>query len=248
MSGTTAILAHALATSPPWIYALLMLGLALHIGGGIAAIVAGYAAVTVRKGERLHRLYGKIFVAAMFTMTSAAFTMAIYLGEKTNIGAAVLAAYLTATAWLTIQRGDGEHPGWPERAAMLAIAGTALVYWVWAFEARARGSLDGFAPVLFYVFASVASLLALLDIKVLWRGGVSGVQRIARHLWRMSFAFFFAAGSFFLGQQKIMPKAWHGSAVLWVLGLTPLAVMIFWLIRVRIGNRFRHNAAAMPAE
>jgi hypothetical protein len=44
---------------------------------------------------------------------------------------------------------------------------------------------------------------------------------------------FFAAASFFLGQQKVMPQFMHGSPVLWVLGLAPLGFMIFWLIRVR---------------
>jgi hypothetical protein len=72
------------------------------------------------------------------------------------------------------------------------------------------------------------------------------VQRIARHLWRMCFAFFFAAGSFFLGQQKVMPPWMHGAWYLYVLALFPLAAMAFWLIRVRIGRRFK-TAAALPA-
>jgi hypothetical protein len=34
---------------------------------------------------------------------------------------------------------------------------------------------------------------------MLLRGGVVGTQRVARHLWRMCFGLFIAAGSFFLG-------------------------------------------------
>jgi hypothetical protein len=34
---------------------------------------------------------------------------------------------------------------------------------------------------------------------MLARGGVLGAKRIARHLWRMCFGLFIAAGSFFLG-------------------------------------------------
>jgi hypothetical protein len=247
MQGTSSILAHALATSPVWIYALLIAGLALHIGGGLVAIVSGYATVAVRKGERQHRLYGKIFTGAMLTMTGAATLMALYLNEKPNIAAGILAAYLTFTAWLAVRRGDDARPGLSDKIALLAITGTAVVFLFWGFEAKVQGSLDGFAPVFYFVFGGVATLLALLDLKVFWQGGVSGVQRIARHLWRMSFAFFFAAGSFFLGQQKIMPKAFHGSPVLWVLGLAPLAMMVFWLVRVRIGNRFKRTAM-LPAE
>ena len=64
----------------------------------------------------------------------------------------------------------------------------------------------------------------------------------------MCFALFFAAGSFFLGQQKVMPVWMHGAWYLYVLGLAPLAFMIFWLIRVRIGSWYKnaHIAAAGP--
>jgi hypothetical protein len=247
MSGTTHVLAHALATSPWWIYALFIAGLTLHIGGGLVAILSGYAAVLVRKGERNHRFTGKVFIAAMFTMTGAATAMALYLNERSNIAGGILAAYLTITAWLTVRRGDG-RTGMPEKIALLAIAGTAAVFLFWGMQAQARGSLDGYRPVFYFVFGGIATLLAVLDIKVIWQGGVSGAQRIARHLWRMSFAFFFAAGSFFLGQQKIMPEAMHGSAILWLLGLAPLGFMIFWLVRVRAGSRFKQQVAVLPAE
>jgi hypothetical protein len=54
-------------------------------------------------------------------------------------------------------------------------------------------------------------------------------QRIRRHLWRMCFAFFIATGSFFLGQQRVMPVAVRGSPVLFALAFAPFAVMLFWL-------------------
>ena len=71
------------------------------------------------------------------------------------------------------------------------------------------------------------------------RAPLGRVQRIARHLWRMCFAFFIATGSFFLGQQDVLPAAVRGSPVLFVLAFAPFAVMAFWLVRVRIGTRFR---------
>ena len=97
---------------------------------------------------------------------------------------------------------------------------------------------------MFFVFGTISLLLAGLDLRVLAKGGLTGAARIARHLWRMCFAFFFAAGSFFLGQQKVMPVWMHGSKFLLALGLAPLVFMLFWLVRVRIGNRFK---SAPPA-
>jgi len=52
----------------------------------------------------------------------------------------------------------------------------------------------------------------------------------------MCFAFFIATGSFFLGQQKVMPHAVRGSPVLFVLAFAPFAVMLFWLVRIRFSK------------
>jgi hypothetical protein len=97
-------------------------------------------------------------------------------------------------------------------------------------------------PERYYIFATFAAIPALLDLKVILQGGISGAARIARHLWRMCFAFFFAAGFFFLGQPRVA-TFFHKSPVLFVPALAPLAVMLFWLIRVRFTKWFARDSA-----
>ena len=82
------------------------------------------------------------------------------------------------------------------------------------------------------------TLAATGDLRMIVRGGISGTARIARHLWRMCFALFFATGSFFLGQQKVMPAFMHGSPILVVLGIAPLVLMFYWLRRVRSSSGY----------
>jgi hypothetical protein len=96
------------------------------------------------------------------------------------------------------------------------------------------------------------ALAAALDLNFILRGGVSGVQRIARHAWRMCAALLIAAFSFFLGQQKVMPELIQGSPLLFVPPLAVLTAMIFWLLRIRFSKAFkwvapRRAAAAGPA-
>lgn len=67
----------------------------------------------------------------------------------------------------------------------------------------------------------------------------SGPPRIARHLWRMSAALTIASGSFFLGQQRIMPAFMRGSLWLFLPVIAPLLLMVFWLIRVRLMPRLK---------
>ena len=83
----------------------------------------------------------------------------------------------------------------------------------------------------------VGAIAAASDLRMILRGGASGPARIARHLWRMCAALFIASGSFFLGQQKVMPTFMQGSPWLFVPVIAPLLLMIFWLIRIRFIRR-----------
>jgi hypothetical protein len=117
----------------------------------------------------------------------------------------------------------------------LAVGATLLTF---GFEAALSptGLKYGGPAVLFFIFASLALLAAAGDIRMLARGGVSGTQRLVRHLWRMCFALFFATGSFFLGQQQVFPAFIRNTNVLFIPAFLPLLLLIFWLIRVRFSN------------
>lgn len=55
----------------------------------------------------------------------------------------------------------------------------------------------------------------------------------------MSAALTIASGSFFLGQQRVMPAFMQGSPWLFVPVIAPLLLMVFWLIRIRLVPRFK---------
>ncbi len=139
---------------------------------------------------------------------------------------------------MTVRRKAGRI-GLFEKAACAAAAFIAAALTILGL--RAAASHHGLvAP--YFVFAAFAAFMAVLDLSVLWRGGVTGVARLSRHLWRMCFGLFFACAFFFIGQQKVMPKGLHGSPALLALGLAPLGFLIFWMIRVRAVKRFSPDA------
>jgi hypothetical protein len=98
---------------------------------------------------------------------------------------------------------------------------------------------------------TVATLAAIGDIRMLLRRGIAGTQRIARHLWRMCFALFIAAGSIFLARQHLFPAFMRKTGALYFLSFLPLLLMIFWLIRVRVVNAYKKKTwmpgAAQPS-
>jgi hypothetical protein len=126
--------------------------------------------------------------------------------------------------------------------------------WSWRWDAWPARGLEALnsptgqflgypAPVHFFL-AFVATIASAGDIRMIRRGGISGAPRIARHLWRMCFAFFEATSAFFIGKQKVFLMALQGSPVLVLLGVAPLILMGFWLIRVRFTNWFARTAVA----
>ncbi len=79
------------------------------------------------------------------------------------------------------------------------------------------------------------------------RGGISGVPRIARHLWRMCFALFIASGSFytqFIVRKVHLPAFLHGSPLLFIPIVAPLFLIVFWMYRVRLTNWFKSTPSA----
>lgn len=227
--------------------------LILHVSAGCLAILAGAGAVSVRKGERLHRRFGVAFVVAMVVMGTFATYLSI-LRQPGTIPGGVLAGYLVVTAWMIVRRPEATVGRFDLLAMLVALAcaATEFIFGLLA-STDPSGRFLGYSAPIFHVFGSIAAFAAIGDARMLRNGGISGSQRIARHLWRMCFALFLATGSFFLGQQKVMPEFVRGSPILVVLGLTPLAFMLFWWLRIRLSGaaqrmpRARLMQNAVPA-
>jgi len=252
------MMAHMLQGVPPWLLTLAQLGLIVHISAGSVAILSGAAALSLRKGERLHRAFGNVFFVAMLTMSVMAASLAgllVLRGHVTqwpNIFAGVFTFYMVATAWATVRRAAGTIGRFEVGALLAAVAIAAVaLFGLLPLAMSPAGQRDGVPVAAPIIFTAVAALAAALDLRLVLRGGISGVPRIARHLWRMCLGLFVATGSFFLGQQKVMPAFMHGSPVLLVLGVAPLALMIFWLIRIRLaplgGRRGLSRRAGLAA-
>ncbi|MGA2355671.1 MAG: DUF2306 domain-containing protein [Terriglobales bacterium] len=208
--------------------------LILHIGSAIIALLSGWAALFFRKGSRRHRAAGQVFLVSMLSMCGSAVSMAIMKQETPNVIAGVLTFYLVGTAWLTMRRKAGET-GLPEFGAMLVALAVGIGTWVlgWQASQSAIHPKDGPPAMIYFVFGLVALLSAAGDARMLIRGGVTGAQRIVRHLWRMCFALFIAQASAFSGKRtEIFPEAIRKTHVLNVLIIAIPLIMIFWLCRV----------------
>ncbi|MDQ3949292.1 MAG: hypothetical protein M3282_03015, partial [Gemmatimonadota bacterium] len=107
---------------------------------------------------------------------------------------------------------------------------------------------NGMPAFPFLMFAVVGLLASVGDFRVVRAGALRGAPRLARHLWRMSFALFIAALSFFIGQAQVFPKPVRIPALLALPVLAVLVTMFYWLWRVRTRRSFRSIVRVSAAE
>jgi hypothetical protein len=241
--GTLTMILH-LSPDSPWA-GVAKFALVAHIAGASLGLLSGAAAMSFRKGGRLHRAAGNVFFVSMLTMSAIAAVVAPLLPDRVSAIAGILTFYLVATGWVTARRKERTVGLFDYGAFLVALGVVAadVTFYVWAVNSP-TGKLDGAPPQSFYVIGALAALAAGLDLRMIVRGGVVGAQRVARHLWRMSAALFIAVTSFFLGQQQVFPASMRGSPVLFVPVLAVLGAMIFWLIRVRLTRWLERDAVA----
>ena len=214
----------------------------VHIVAGSLSLLFGYIALYAVKGTRLHRKAGMGFVFAMLTMGVAGLTIAVVRGvaPAVNVPAALLTSYLVVTALATVRPPAAAVSRWLNVGAMLVALAVGVASLTFAFEAFANGGTREGMPAFPFVMFGVVGLLATVgDLRMIRSGPLRGASRLARHLWRMSFALFIAALSFFIGQAKVIPEPIRIMPLLSLPVLAVLVTMLYWLWRVRAGRSTR---------
>ena len=235
--------------------------LLVHMAGGVVGMLSGTAALIFRKGSPRHVLAGKVFVASMLVMAAGAVYLAVVKHQTNNIGGGLLTFYLILTAWLTARRRDDQTSRY-DWLAMLVPLTLGLLTWVNGIRLVRMGasSEDGVPVGMSFFMGTVMLLAAAGDVRMLLSGGVSGAKRIVRHLWRMCFGLFIAAGSFFMGPnnrplrllsaigmgQHLSPAIFSMGLYL-VLTILPLILLVFWVFRVWLSKAYRGKIVSSPS-
>lgn len=216
--------------------------LPIHIAAGGLAIVLGAVALVVKKGGTIHRRSGLLFVYAMLVMSFSGSILGLRNSPTDgNVGAGLMTAYFVGTALTTVRPVSP----WTRRinaAALTVVVGLALGSIVGGVKAFNSPHLSpGGVPlrtigVMSFFLATVMILAAAGDVRILRSGMPRGGPRLARHLWRMCFALFIAAGSFFSIRERvatILPEPFTSGPMRALPILLLFGAMFYWLWRVR---------------
>jgi len=213
----------------------------VHILAGILVVLSGYVALYATKGATLHRKAGMVFVYAVLPTCAAGLLIAVVrsVAPAINVPAALLTSYLVITSLTTVRPLAAGSRGL-DIGALLVVVAVTLASLTFAVEAFANGGTRKGMPAFPFVMFGVAGLLASVgDVRMIRSGALTGAPRLARHLWRMCFALFIAAISFFIGQAQLVPKPFRIIPLLALPVVLVLVTMFYWLWRVRIKRSFR---------
>lgn len=202
--------------------------LPLHILGGVVALAFGYVALFSKKGAAVHRKAGTGFVVAMTVMSLTGALIATVKPDRGSIIAGLLTFYFVVTGLLTVKQVR-----WQKQISTVAmvwgfVTGLFAIWAGWWLAQRGRPEA---APML--IFSAMAIGGAIGDWKMLRAGGIAGRARIKRHLWRLCFAMWVAAASFFWGPPNRVPEVIRYPMVFPIPVLAPIAVMLYWLWKMR---------------
>jgi len=216
--------------------------LPIHIAAGGLAILLGATALIARKGGTVHRRSGLLFVFVMLVMGCSASVLG-FLKSPTdsNVFTGLLTAYFVGTALMTVRPSSP----WTRRFDATALTVVLALALATAANGAKLISSPGLTPggvpsrtvgVMSFVLATVMTLAAVGDVRMIRTGGLRGGRRLARHLWRMCFALFIAAGSFFSIRErvaKILPEPFTTGPMRALPILLLFGAMFYWLWRVR---------------
>jgi hypothetical protein len=219
--------------------------LPIHIVAGGLAMILGYLALAASKGATLHRRSGLLFVYAMLIMGISGSILALRQSlTNANVLGGFMSAYFVITALTTVRPVSV----WTRRLNLLALVVVIAIslseigLGIKALASPGR-AINGVPFFMMFFIATVTTLAAAGDIRVMRTGALRGAPRLARHLWRMCFALFIAAGSFFSIRErvaKILPEPFTTPTMRALPVVLVFAAMFYWLWRVRARRMFAH--------
>jgi hypothetical protein len=219
--------------------------LPIHVAAGGLAIILGAVALSVKKGGNIHRRSGLLFVYAMLVMGASASILSLLNGcGNGNVIAGVLTAYFVGTALTTVRPVSS----WTRRINAVALTVAVVLAAGCVFSGvrlinAAGRDLNGVpfrtAGVMSLIVGAVLVMAAAGDVRIMRFGMARGLPRLSRHLWRMCFALFIAAGSFFSVRERvatILPEPLTTGPMRALPIVLLFGTMFYWLWTLRGGR------------
>ncbi len=209
----------------------------IHTPAGTIGLVAATVALYTKKGGALHRKAGSYFTVSMLIMLASGFAAALIKESTDEMFLSVVVMYTVFTAWLTTHHKKNET-GFLEHVALVWVIVVAIA----AFYINASW-LEAGNPNPYLYWVSFAVFCAIGDVRNIHRAGLSGIQRVIRHVWRIGFSLIWAALALTDKIVKILGsnvKELPEEQLLYIIAVPTLLILIiilYWIINILFFSR-----------
>ena len=209
----------------------------IHTPSGAIGLVSATVALSAKKGDVLHKKAGTYFTVSMLIMLISGF-VAAFLKESTgDMFLSAVVMYTVFTAWLTVHHKKNET-GFLEQLALVWIISVGIAAFFMDFSEREVGTQN-----LYLFWASFAVVCAIGDVRNLYLSGLSGIQRVIRHVWRIGFSLIWAALAFTdkivkMGGSNV--KEMPEEQMLYIVAVPTMLILIiilYWIINILFFSR-----------
>jgi hypothetical protein len=209
----------------------------IHTPAGTIGLVAATVALFTQKGAALHRKAGTCFTISMLIMLISGFVAGVLKESTDDMFLSAVVIYTVFTAWLTTHHKRNET-SLLEHAALVWIIGIAIVAFFMNSILHEADTLN-----LYPYWASFAVLCAIGDVRNLYWQGLSGTQRVIRHVWRIGFSLIWAALAFTDKIVKILGsnvRELPEEQMLFIVAVPTMLILItifYWIINILFFSR-----------
>ena len=158
----------------------------IHTPAGTIGLVAASVSLFASKGGAVHRKAGAYFTISMLIMLISGFVAAFLKESNDDMFLSAVVIYTVFTSWLTAHHKNNET-GFLEYVALGWITSVALAAFFMSENWRQIGVTNTYPYV-----AGFAVFCAVGDVRNLHKAGLSGGQRVIRHVWRIGFSLIWA--------------------------------------------------------
>ncbi len=204
----------------------------IHTPAGTVGLVAAVVALFAIKGAALHRKAGMYFTVSMLIMLIAGFVAATIKESPGDMLLSAVVMYTVFTAWLTAQRKIGET-GFLEKAAITWIIAVGIAAFI-----LSTGRSEAGTPSIYPFWAGFAVFCAIGDLRNLRRAGLTSVQRVIRHVWRIGFSLVWTALALtdkIIKAQGSNVKEMPVDQLLYIVGIPTMLILIitmYWIMNI----------------
>ncbi len=203
----------------------------VHIAAGSLALCGAFVATFTKMLNLAHKWHiysGRVFFGGMVTIFLTAVPICFITRNIFLLLVAIFSVYLALSGWSFAKnrRGTPQRMDWVRSFGMLFASIVMASYG--AYLLSTNNSNGG---IIMLVFAGIGAALSINDLKTLHAGGLTGKERIARHLTMMLAGSIATITAFVVVNFTFKP-----ALVLWLaptLVITPLIVV--WNIKISKG-------------